>query len=90
MVITDSRTGMQEMSRDECVRFLVEHQVPARYGWSVVVAGHAKVVTDESLIMLLGSSGLEPFAAGRKRRWVAIEPVSITGRRVPAPGGWFG
>lgn len=61
-----------------------------RTGWSVVVEG---VATDISDMVDSGSArirqlDLQPWFPGEKSHWVAIQPESITGRRVSrtAPG----
>jgi nitroimidazol reductase NimA-like FMN-containing flavoprotein (pyridoxamine 5'-phosphate oxidase superfamily) len=50
-------------------------------GWSVVVTGRA-VAVDESDHARLARLPLRPWGPGDKSTWVAIEPVSITGRRI--------
>lgn len=83
---SDEGTKLDAAWRRSSVEFEVDHiDRAARTGWSVVVAGIASVVTDENLVMLLGSHRLEPFAPGPKRHWVVIEPGRISGRRVPGP-----
>lgn len=66
------------------VAFEIDHvDELTRTGWSVVVRGHAEVVTSKSQLFLLTATVLEPFIPG-KDAWVMIHPESITGRRVPA------
>ena len=88
---TDEGTKLDAAWRKSLVEFELDHvDLVARTGWSVVVAGRATVVTDESLVMLLGSHRLQPFAPGPKRHWVVIEPDEISGRRVGgSSGGWI-
>jgi nitroimidazol reductase NimA-like FMN-containing flavoprotein (pyridoxamine 5'-phosphate oxidase superfamily) len=52
-------------------------------GWSVVVRGHLRVVTNKQQLFMLGASRLVPYVPGGKGSWVALHPDSITGRSVP-------
>ncbi len=52
-------------------------------GWSVLVRGRARVVTDWAEIESLEQSGVVAWARQRWRdRWVRIDPDEITGRRL--------
>ncbi len=66
------------------VSFEVDHIDEAlRAGWSVLVHGHAHVVTDERDVRRLEErTGLEPWAAGSRDVYVRITPTRITGRRI--------
>lgn len=57
-------------------------------GWSVVVAGSARVVHDSTMRLLLNRLGLSPFPFGRGEHWVVIEPEEISGRRIVRPYTW--
>ena len=61
-----------------------------RAGWSVVVEGVATDISDmvDSGSARLRALDLDPWFPGEKSHWVAIQPESITGRRVsgPVPG----
>ena len=46
-----------------------------RCGWSVVVAGHARLAAP-------GAASVTPWAPGPKGQWVEITPSNISGRRV--------
>jgi len=58
-----------------------------RSWWSVVVEGVASDISDmvDEQSTKLRSLDLHPFAPGEKAYWVAIQPESITGRRVRPP-----
>ena len=63
-----------------------------REGWSVLVQGHAHMVTSEHEIQHLeDATHLEPWAAGARDVYVRIVPARISGRRirqdVPLPPG---
>lgn len=66
------------------VCFEVDHWDPdVQSGWSVVVVGKARQVTNFAEQELLENIGLVPWAKGTWRpKWVRIEPEQITGRRL--------
>lgn len=53
-------------------------------GWSVVVEGVATEITEmlDARSAKLRELDLQPWPPGEKAHWVAIEPESVTGRRV--------
>ncbi|MFF1681520.1 helix-turn-helix domain-containing protein [Streptomyces sp. NPDC058256] len=52
-------------------------------GWSVLVRGRARVVTDPDAVHKLADRAFStPWAGGDRDVWVSIEPVSITGRAI--------
>jgi nitroimidazol reductase NimA-like FMN-containing flavoprotein (pyridoxamine 5'-phosphate oxidase superfamily) len=52
-------------------------------GWSVLVRGPAKTVTDPDEVARLEEQAFStPWAGGRRELWLRIEPVSVTGRRI--------
>jgi hypothetical protein len=51
-----------------------------RDGWSVVVVGQARVVTDEDQIALLDALGLQCWLVGDRANYVAVPPELISGR----------
>lgn len=53
-------------------------------GWSVVVQGVASDISDmlDTRSARLRALELHPWAPGEKAHWVAIEPETITGRRI--------
>ncbi|MFJ6835820.1 helix-turn-helix domain-containing protein [Streptomyces sp. NPDC091209] len=52
-------------------------------GWSVLVRGRARTVTDPAETRLLAEEAYSaPWAGGRRDVWVRIEPQSVTGRRI--------
>jgi nitroimidazol reductase NimA-like FMN-containing flavoprotein (pyridoxamine 5'-phosphate oxidase superfamily) len=54
-------------------------------GWSVLVRGHARTVTEpEEVDRLRSAARSMPWAGGRRDLWVRIEPYAITGRRIEA------
>ncbi|MGW1894347.1 helix-turn-helix domain-containing protein [Streptomyces sp. NPDC002004] len=69
------------------VAFEVDHIDDAcSQGWSVLVVGPARAVTDDATVGRLEAEAPSlPWAGGRRGRWLAITPVRITGRRVVNP-----
>ncbi|WP_240107732.1 pyridoxamine 5'-phosphate oxidase family protein [Streptomyces sp. MUM 203J] len=70
------------------VAFEVDHVDDAlRSGWSVLVVGPARVVTDPGAIRRLTERAhTRPWAGGAREMWVAIEPRRLTGRRIVPAG----
>jgi hypothetical protein len=66
------------------VAFEVDHVDEAMSrGWSVLVVGPARVVTDtEAVRELVDRAHASPWAGGEREMWVSIEPTRITGRRI--------
>lgn len=66
------------------VSFQVDDIDRARHeGWSVLVHGHAHIVTNERDVRRLEDhTHLEPWAAGTRDIYVRITPTQITGRRL--------
>ena len=66
------------------VSFEADHIDEAYHeGWSVLVHGHAHIVTDERDVRQLEDrTSLEPWASGARDVYVRIAPARITGRRV--------
>jgi nitroimidazol reductase NimA-like FMN-containing flavoprotein (pyridoxamine 5'-phosphate oxidase superfamily) len=72
-VYADGRVSFQADHLDE-----VLHE-----GWSVLVHGHARKVTDEREVKQLEDrTRLEPWAAGPRDVYVRITPARISGRRL--------
>lgn len=56
-------------------------------GWSVLVKGRADEVVDRSEIERLASLDVHFWGVGEKSHWIRIDPVEVTGRRIPhGPG----
>ncbi|GAA4147357.1 pyridoxamine 5'-phosphate oxidase family protein [Actinomadura keratinilytica] len=56
-----------------------------RTGWSVVVVGHARLVTDPGELEELRRLPLTPWAPGEREQFVRIRPQMYSGRRIPVP-----
>ncbi len=55
-----------------------------REGWSVLVRGQARVVTEPELHVLAAGVAVEPWAGGARGVYVVVEPEVVTGRRIRA------
>ncbi len=54
-------------------------------GWSVLVRGHARTVTDPDEVRRLEEEAYStPWAGGHRDEWVCIDPHGISGRRITA------
>jgi nitroimidazol reductase NimA-like FMN-containing flavoprotein (pyridoxamine 5'-phosphate oxidase superfamily) len=53
-------------------------------GWSVVIVGHARVISDDEDLVLLRTLPLRPWTPGGREYYIAITPQLISGRRLPA------
>ncbi|MEV0173503.1 pyridoxamine 5'-phosphate oxidase family protein [Streptomyces sp. NPDC050803] len=52
-------------------------------GWSVLVRGHARTVTDPEEVRRLDERAYSaPWAGGRRALWVRIDPRTVSGRRI--------
>jgi nitroimidazol reductase NimA-like FMN-containing flavoprotein (pyridoxamine 5'-phosphate oxidase superfamily) len=54
-------------------------------GWSVLVRGHARTVTDPDDVRHLTERAYSlPWAGGERVMWMRIDPLALTGRRITA------
>ncbi|MFG3203824.1 DUF1918 domain-containing protein [Streptomyces sp. NPDC048192] len=52
-------------------------------GWSVLLVGPARVVTEPDVVRRLAERAhTEPWAGGKREMWVSIRPEQLTGRRI--------
>ncbi|WP_406471844.1 pyridoxamine 5'-phosphate oxidase family protein [Streptomyces hirsutus] len=66
------------------VAFEVDHVDEAMsQDWSVLVAGHARVVTEPDAVRRpTDLAHTKPWPGGEREMWVSIEPTRITGHRI--------
>ncbi|GGN48535.1 DNA-binding protein [Streptomyces albiflavescens] len=69
------------------VAFEVDHVDEAMsQGWSVLVVGPARVVTEPDAARRLADRvHSKPWAGGEREMWVSIRPTRLTGRRISPP-----
>ncbi len=53
-----------------------------RTGWSVIVTGWARAVTEPAALERLGQIGLRSWTEHKKDRWIAVHPERVSGRRI--------
>ncbi|WP_067469858.1 pyridoxamine 5'-phosphate oxidase family protein [Actinomadura macra] len=54
-----------------------------RTGWSVVVVGHARLVTADDHRATLQDLPLQSWAPGERDHFITISPELVSGRRIP-------
>lgn len=66
------------------VAFEVDHVEEAMdQGWSALVAGHARVVTEpDAARRPTDLTHTKPWPGGEREMWVPIEPTRVTGHRI--------
>lgn len=84
IVIRTSRTSrLATAATDTVVAFEVdEFDTTARAGWSVVVVGRARRVTDPRDIATLETLPLDSWAPGGRDTFIRIHPQVTSGRRI--------
>ena len=91
---TDEGTKLDAAVRRGRVAFQIDGVDQAtRTGWSVLVRGEVKEVTDPAELGLVRRLPLYPWAPGAKGHYLRILPASLTGRRIAlpeAPSNWWG
>jgi len=69
------------------ISFDVDHLDDAlSEGWSVLVTGQARVITDPGELARAAALNIEPWAGGDKAAYVRLTASQITGRRISAAG----
>lgn len=77
-------TKLHALAGGADVVFEVDESRPLYHaGWSVLVRGTAREVTDEQEIELLRRGPLKSWAAVHDAHWVRISIDEISGRRIP-------
>jgi uncharacterized protein len=80
---TGTDTTLGQMADGSPVAFEVDHTDPvAESGWSVIVTGHVRLVTDADELTRLAEYELHPWAPGVRDRWMKVVPTAVTGREV--------
>lgn len=80
---TGQTGGIAEAIGQQSVSFDVDHldSVLAE-GWSVLVSGSARIVTDPEELDEVNTLGIQPWAGGKRDAYVRLTPREITGRRI--------
>ena len=79
-------SGLADLAdRQPRVSFEVDHLDEAlAEGWSVLVSGEARVVTDPDELAAVSALGVAPWAGGDRATYVRIIASEVTGRRIRA------
>ncbi len=84
------RTGRQGSIADavrQQVSFDVDHiDDTLSEGWSVLLSGTARIITDPAELQHATALGIEPWAGGDRDVYVRLSASQITGRRIRADG----
>ncbi|MGE3619901.1 MAG: pyridoxamine 5'-phosphate oxidase family protein [Acidimicrobiia bacterium] len=83
VIRTDPGTKLRGLDRSPSVCFEVDGvDAQQRLGWSVMIKGRARVLTDPAELAAAEALDLEPWALGDKLVWIEIEATQVTGRRI--------
>ncbi len=81
--VTAEGTKLAAAVLGEGVAFEIDAADPLFHtGWSVVVRGHAREIEQMDELMAAQELPLASWSSHDKRRWVRIEPLTVTGRRI--------
>src|ERR1700736_6063678 len=83
LFFTGEGTKLRAATLNARVTFEVDHIDPfAKAGWSVLVVGLAREVTEPVVVAGARASGLRPWARGDRAHLVALTTELVSGRRV--------
>ncbi|QXJ22642.1 pyridoxamine 5'-phosphate oxidase family protein [Actinomadura graeca] len=85
VVIRTARASrLATAARQTVVAFEIdEFDATARTGWSVVIIGHARLVTASEEIAALEDLPLRSWMPGHRDQYIRIRPELVSGRRIP-------
>ncbi|MEV0406731.1 pyridoxamine 5'-phosphate oxidase family protein [Actinoallomurus sp. NPDC050550] len=84
IIRTSSGSKLAAAARNTVVAFEVDEFDPAIHtGWSVVLVGHARVVSENGELSHLRSLPLRTWTPNEHDHYIAIRPELISGRRLP-------
>ncbi|GAB3965774.1 pyridoxamine 5'-phosphate oxidase family protein [Actinoallomurus acanthiterrae] len=84
VIRTSSGSKLAAAARNAVVAFEVDEFDPAIHtGWSVVIVGHARVVSENGEISHLRDLPLRTWTPNEHDYYIAIRPELISGRRLP-------
>jgi uncharacterized protein len=83
LFFTGEGTKLRAATLNARITFEVDHIDPfAQAGWSVLVVGMAREVTEPVVVAGARASGLRPWAPGDRARLVALTTELVSGRRI--------
>ncbi|GAA4614599.1 pyridoxamine 5'-phosphate oxidase family protein [Actinoallomurus liliacearum] len=84
IIRTSSGSKLAAAARNAVVAFEVDEFDPAiQAGWSVVIVGHARIVSENGELSELRGLPLRTWAPSAQDHFIAITPELISGRRLP-------
>ena len=84
IIRTSSGSKLAAAARNAVVAFEVDEFDPAIHtGWSVVIVGHARVVSENGELSDLRDLPLRTWTPNEHDHYIAIRPELISGRRLP-------
>ncbi len=82
---TNGGSKLEAATHNSVVAFEVDDMDPLRHGgWSVVVTGVAREVTDPDELQRLAAANIPLWGPKRADRMVAVSTEMVSGRRIPA------
>ncbi|MDN3357494.1 pyridoxamine 5'-phosphate oxidase family protein [Actinomadura sp. DC4] len=83
VILTSAGSKLAAAARNAVVAFEIDQfDQNLTTGWSVVVVGHTRVVTEASELEQLHALPLNPWTPGEPAHYIAITPELIHGRRL--------
>jgi nitroimidazol reductase NimA-like FMN-containing flavoprotein (pyridoxamine 5'-phosphate oxidase superfamily) len=83
---TGAGTKLGALAHGASVAFEVDDSRPLDHsGWSVVVEGTAREITDEEELTWLRRGPLKSWAVRPSAHWIRVTYGHVSGRRIPAP-----
>jgi nitroimidazol reductase NimA-like FMN-containing flavoprotein (pyridoxamine 5'-phosphate oxidase superfamily) len=84
---TSPDDSMVAAAHQRHVSFDVDHIDDARSeGWSVLLTGTARIISDNAELDHLKALHVEPWAGGDRPAYIRLTPAKVTGRRIRTPG----
>jgi nitroimidazol reductase NimA-like FMN-containing flavoprotein (pyridoxamine 5'-phosphate oxidase superfamily) len=81
---TASGTKLDAVASGADVAFEIDDSSPLHHsGWSVLIQGHAELISDPASVGRLQRGPLRPWVKGVRANWVRISLDEVSGRRIP-------
>jgi hypothetical protein len=88
VILTSAGSKLAAAARNAVVAFEIDQfDQKLATGWSVVVIGHARVITEPSELAEMHTLPLTPWTPGEPAHYIAITPELLSGRRLPKTNG---
>lgn len=88
VILTSAGSKLAAAARNAVVAFEIdEFDQNLVTGWSVVVIGHARVITEPSELAAMRTLPLTSWTPGEPAHYIAITPELLSGRSLPKTDG---